>query len=76
MNGKIRRIGNSLGVLVPAAMTERLGLEEGDEVVLDAEAGRLVVTPKQRAERAEQDIDATIARLVDENAESLRRLAR
>jgi len=76
MNGKIRRIGNSLGVLVPAAMTERLGLEAGDEVVLDAEAGRLVVTPKQRASRAKQDIDATIARLIEENAESLRRLAR
>lgn len=46
---RIVRIGNSRGIRVPKALLDMADLPE--EVVLEAEAGRLVVTPA-RATRA------------------------
>lgn len=40
---KVRRIGNSRGIVIPADMIEDLGLEAGDEVDLAKDADRLVM---------------------------------
>lgn len=36
----VSKWGNSLAVRLPAAVVERLGLKEGDEIEITAEAGR------------------------------------
>ncbi len=42
---KIRKIGNSLGVILPKAVLDRLKLGEGESVILTEEPGGLRVTP-------------------------------
>lgn len=43
MKTHLRRIGNSKGVILPAALLAQSGL--GDDIELTAEAGRIVITP-------------------------------
>lgn len=43
---KIRRIGNSLGVVLPKELLSRLNVSEGDELfVVDAAEGSIRLTP-------------------------------
>lgn len=43
---KIRKIGNSQGVILPKALLDSLGLEEGDDLfVIRGEDGSLRLTP-------------------------------
>ena len=42
---KVRRIGNSLGAILPAAVLERLRVGEGDELFLVEEADGVRLTP-------------------------------
>ena len=45
-NLKVRRIGNSLGVVLPKALLAQLGVREGDELVVSAAPdGTMRVTP-------------------------------
>lgn len=39
---KVRRIGNSLGVIIPKEEVERRGLREGDEVRLEIRKARTI----------------------------------
>lgn len=41
---KLQRIGNSTGVILPADLLREAGLGPGDEVVIQAERGRVVIT--------------------------------
>lgn len=41
---KLQRIGNSTGVVLPAELLRDAGLRPGDEVVMQAERGRLIIT--------------------------------
>ena len=43
VRAKVRRIGNSLGVIIQAEEAKRQGLSEGDEVLLEVERN---VSPK------------------------------
>jgi antitoxin MazE len=43
----IQRWGNSLAVRLPKPLAERLGLDQGMEVELRAEGGRLVIVPRR-----------------------------
>lgn len=45
MKTKIAKWGNSLAVRVPQPFAEEVGLEEGTEVDLALDGGRLVLTP-------------------------------
>ncbi|MAF96326.1 MAG: hypothetical protein CMM60_11310 [Rhodospirillaceae bacterium] len=45
MRSHIAKWGNSLSLRLPKAFVDRLHLKEGDAVDLDAEDGRLLVTP-------------------------------
>jgi putative addiction module antidote len=58
---KIRKIGNSLGVVLPKEVLARLGVTEGDElIVTDAPARELRLTPAdedfERQMRAAEEI--------------------
>ncbi len=43
MKTHLRRVGNSKGVILPAALLAQSGI--GDDIELTAEAGRIVITP-------------------------------
>lgn len=42
---KIRKIGNSLGAILPAESLNAHHLEEGDEVLISADADGIKITP-------------------------------
>lgn len=44
----IARWGNSLGVRIPKDVASRSGLSEGARVEIEAEGGRIVITPARR----------------------------
>ena len=45
MNAKIQKWGNSLGLRIPKSFAEEAGVEEGSEVDIAVQGGKLVVTP-------------------------------
>jgi len=45
MRTQIRKIGNSLGNIIPAAFIRQLSLEEGAEIEVRAEDGRIIIIP-------------------------------
>jgi putative addiction module antidote len=45
MNITLRRIGNSVGVIIPKDILDRYGLKAGDELTLEAKENNLVLTP-------------------------------
>ena len=45
MNVTLRKIGNSVGVIIPKEMLDRFGLKEGDELSLEASKGAIVLKP-------------------------------
>ena len=52
MQTSVRKLGNSVGVLIPKAFLLELGLDAGDGVELAVEDGRLVMAPLRRQPRA------------------------
>lgn len=63
---KITRWGNSLGIRIPKALADEIGLREGHPVEVASEAGAIVVRPV-RVER----IEDLVARITDENMHDL-----
>ena len=47
MKAKIRRIGNSLGILLPKDLLKLLGLKDGDEIELETKAGQIELVLKK-----------------------------
>ena len=45
MNTKIRKWGNSLGLRIPKSFAAEAGVEEGSEVDMAVEDGKLVIRP-------------------------------
>lgn len=45
MRTTIRKIGNSVGVVLPAAIREKLHLSAGDSVEIDVQGGQIVIKP-------------------------------
>jgi len=45
MNVILRKIGNSVGVILPKEMLDRFGLKEGDSLALEAREGCMVLNP-------------------------------
>ncbi|GMV41943.1 MAG: hypothetical protein AMXMBFR64_36590 [Myxococcales bacterium] len=69
---KLQRIGNSTGVVLPAELLRDAGLRPGDEVVMQAERGRVVITA------LDPDFDDLVAaadRFVASHPNALRKLA-
>ena len=53
MNVTIRKIGNSVGIIIPKDVLDRLGLKAGDSLELTQEAGKIQLAP-QNADLADQ----------------------
>jgi putative addiction module antidote len=71
---KVRRIGNSLGVLLPRELLSVLGVEEGDTVdVVQTEDGRLELAA---VDREADDLMEMAEELMAENRAVLRALAK
>lgn len=69
---KLQRIGESTGVVLPAELLLEAGLSAGDEVVVQAERGRVVIAA------FDPDFDAMVAaadRFVALHPNALRKLA-
>lgn len=46
--GKVRRIGNSLGVILPSNMLKKLMIDEGDTVMIMLDEGEIkIINPDQ-----------------------------
>jgi putative addiction module antidote len=60
---KIRRFGNSLGVVLGLEVVKELSLEEGDDLSINVEQGKLVLSP----------YDEDFAAVVEANKESHRK---
>jgi putative addiction module antidote len=42
----IQRVGNSSGVVLPPEILKEAGVERGDEIMIRAERGRIVISPR------------------------------
>ena len=45
MQTLVRKIGNSTGMIIPAAIIKKLDLKEGDRVDIQDEDGRIIIVP-------------------------------
>ena len=74
---KIRKIGNSAGILLPADWLTQAGLKPGEEVRVDVTDRRITIFPK--TDDREVEVDARFARQVEtflkRNREILARLS-
>ena len=69
---KLQKIGNSTGIVLPAELLRDAGLRPGDEVVMQAERGRVIITV------LDPDFDNMIAaadRFVARHPNALQKLA-
>ncbi|NOY24315.1 MAG: AbrB/MazE/SpoVT family DNA-binding domain-containing protein [Oligoflexia bacterium] len=69
---KLQRVGNSTGLVLPVEILRAAGMSRGEDVLLHAEEGRLVIT------RLDPQFDEMIAaadRFVAAHPNALRKLA-
>lgn len=45
MRTQVRKIGNSLGNIIPATFIKQLGLVEGAEIEVKADSGKIIIEP-------------------------------
>ena len=63
MKTKIRKIGNSAGVLLPKTVREEAGLKLGDAVMVGMRGQDILISPKKEKKKV---IDTKFAKVVDE----------
>ena len=44
MQTSIRKIGNSTGVIIPAALLKKLNLSQGDKITIEENGGKIVIS--------------------------------
>lgn len=69
---KLQRVGNSTGILLPADLLRASGMARDDEVLVQAEEGRIVIT------RIDPAFDAMVAaadRFVAAHPNAIKKLA-
>ena len=69
---KLQRIGNSTGVVLPADLLQASGLARDDEVLVQAESGRIVIT---RIDPAFDEMVAAADRFVAAHPNAIKKLA-
>lgn len=52
MRTSLRKIGNSVGILIPKPFLVEVGLKAGDPVDIGVKKGRIVIAPIKRKARA------------------------
>ena len=58
METAIRKLGNSAGIILPAALLRSLKCEVGQTIDIEIEDGRLVVTPKRSKRYSAAELNA------------------
>ena len=58
METAIRKLGNSAGIILPAALLRSLKFEVGQAIDIEVEDGRLVVTPTRRKRYTAAELNA------------------
>lgn len=59
----VQRVGNSSGVVLPPEILKEAGIERGDEIIIRAERGQIVISPRVAIrEEVIQAAEAVIAR--------------
>ncbi|EIO4560692.1 AbrB/MazE/SpoVT family DNA-binding domain-containing protein [Vibrio parahaemolyticus] len=60
MRTQVRKIGNSLGNIIPATFVRELGLAEGADIEVRTDNGKIIIEPVKRKKRklpfSEQDL--------------------
>jgi putative addiction module antidote len=69
---KLQKVGNSTGVIVPVEMLREAGLASGDDVMVQSERGRLVITA---LDPGFDEMVAAADRFVSRHPNALRKLA-
>jgi len=64
MNTRIQKWGNSLGLRIPKSFAAETGMEEGSEVDLTVEGGKLLVTPMRQRK---YDLSDLLRKVTPEN---------
>ena len=52
MRARVRKMGNSFGVILPKPILTQLGVQAGDDLDLSFDDGRIVLVPAKRHPRA------------------------
>jgi antitoxin MazE len=52
MKTRIRKMGNSQGVIIPKLLLEEIGVRAGDAVDMKVKKGRIVIAPRASTARA------------------------
>jgi antitoxin MazE len=52
MKSSLRKVGNSVGILIPKPFLAELGLQGGDPVEIRARKGRITIEPVKRKRHA------------------------
>ena len=73
---KIRRVGNSLGILLPKELLEELRVQEGDELSFDKASGTYKVTPMPAVDPEFERAMEVFRSVTDRYKNALRELAK
>lgn len=73
---KVQKYGGSLGITLPAAELEALGIKQGDEVEVRRRGGILEVIPIEKRPKFRPDLQALYGQTREQFDEALKRLAR
>jgi len=71
---KLKRIGNSVGLILPRDLVAAADLAEGDEVTLTLLGRRIVVEPAQRR-AAEREFSAAFEQVLRRHGDAFRMMA-
>lgn len=55
---RIRKIGNSKGILLSNSMIKALGIEDETEVIVTTESGRIIITPVKSKRKINTDLSS------------------
>lgn len=58
ISARIRKIGNSKGIILSNSMISELGVEEGTEVIITLEKGRIIITPAAYKRKINTDLSS------------------
>ncbi len=56
VSAKIRKIGNSKGILLSNSIISVLGIEDGAEVIVTADKGRIIIKPAETKRKINTDL--------------------
>lgn len=78
MTQRAIQIGNSVGIILPQLLREEVGINVGDEVIVEKRNGQIVLSAPKK--KLASDIDAKFAKMVDafitEHEDVLKELAK